>query len=69
MCLALSVAASAKDVKLTSPGGSLTVTVGVDGGKAWYSVTRGQEAVINRSELGFVLTITTRCACACRRKK
>ena len=55
MCLALSVAASAKDVKLTSPGGMLTVTVGVDGGKAWYSVTRGQEAVINRSELGFVL--------------
>ena len=55
MCLALSVTASAKDVKLTSPGGMLTVTVGVDGGKAWYSVTRGQEAVINRSELGFVL--------------
>ena len=55
MCLALSVAASAKDVKVSSPDGSLTVTVGVDGGKAWYSVTRGQEAVINRSELGFVL--------------
>ena len=55
MCLALSVTASAKDVKLTSPDGSLTVTVGVDGGKAWYSVTRGQQAVINRSELGFVL--------------
>ncbi|MBR0492973.1 MAG: glycoside hydrolase family 97 protein [Muribaculaceae bacterium] len=55
MCLALSVAASAKDVKVSSPDGSLTVTVGVDGGKAWYSVTRGQHAVINRSELGFVL--------------
>ena len=55
MCLALSVAASAKDVKVSSPDGSLTVTVGVDGGKAWYSVTRGQQAVINRSELGFVL--------------
>ena len=55
MCLALSVAASAKDVKVSSPDGSLTVTVGVDGGKAWYSVTRGQQIVINRSELGFVL--------------
>ena len=55
MCLALSVAASAKDVKVSSPDGSLTVTVGVDGGKAWYSVTRGQQTVINRSELGFVL--------------
>ena len=55
MFLALGVAASAKDVKVSSPDGSLTVTVGVDGGKAWYSVTRGQQAVINRSELGFVL--------------
>ena len=55
MCLALSVVASAKDVKVSSPDGELTVTVGVDGGKAWYSVVRGTEAVINRSELGFVL--------------
>ncbi len=55
MCLALSVVASAKDVKVSSPDGELTVTVGVEGGKAWYSVVRGTEAVINRSELGFVL--------------
>ena len=53
--LSLNLVSSAKDVKVTSPDGSLTVTVGVDDGKAWYQVMRGNEAVINRSELGFVL--------------
>ena len=55
MCLVLSIVASAKDVTLTSPDGSLTVSVGLDGGKAWYSVLRGSETIIGRSELGFVL--------------
>ena len=58
MCLVLSIVASAKDVivsKVTSPDGALTVTVGLDGGKAWYSVLRGSETIIGRSELGFVL--------------
>ncbi len=55
MCLMVSAIAFAKDVKLTSPDGSLTVTVGVDGGKAWYQVNRGGETVIGRSALGFVL--------------
>ena len=55
MCLVLSVVASAKDVLVSSPDGSLTVTVGVDGGKAWYRVARGGETVIGRSALGFVL--------------
>lgn len=58
MCLVLSIVASAKDVivsKVSSPDGSLTVTVGLDGGKAWYSVLRGSETIIGRSELGFVL--------------
>ena len=55
MCLVLSTIAIAKDVKVSSPDGSLTVTVGVDGGRAWYQVMRGQEAIINRSALGFVL--------------
>ena len=55
MCLVLSVVASAKDVLVSSPDGSLTVTVGVDGGKAWYQVNRGSEIVIGRSALGFVL--------------
>ena len=55
MGLIMSVMASAKDVRLSSPNGTLTVTVGVDGGRAWYQVTRGNEAVINRSALGFVL--------------
>ncbi len=58
MCLVLSIIASAKDVivsKVSSPDGSLTVTVGLDGGKAWYSVLRGSETIIGRSELGFVL--------------
>ena len=55
MCLALSVVTSAKEVKVSSPDGALTVTVSVDGGKAWYSVTRGGETVIGRSALGLVL--------------
>ncbi len=55
MCLVLSAVASAKDVKVSSPDGSLTVTVGVDGGKAWYQVMRGGETVIGRSALGLVL--------------
>ncbi len=58
MCLVLSIVASAKDVivsKVSSPDGSLTVTVGLDGGKAWYNVLRGSETIIGRSELGFVL--------------
>ncbi len=55
MCLSLSFVAGAKDVKVTSPDGALTVTVSVDGGKAWYQVNRGTESVIGRSALGFVL--------------
>ena len=55
ICLAMNLLASAKDVKVSSPDGALTVTVGVDGGKAWYQVNRGTEAIIGRSALGFVL--------------
>ena len=55
ICLIMSMMAGAKDVKVSSPDGTLTVTVGVDGGKAWYQVSRGGEAVIDRSALGFVL--------------
>ena len=53
--LTVSTIAFAKDVKLTSPDGTLTVAVGVDGGKAWYQVNRGSEAILGRSALGFVL--------------
>jgi alpha-glucosidase len=53
--LAMNLLASAKDVKVSSPDGALTVTVSVDGGKAWYQVNRGTESVIGRSALGFVL--------------
>ena len=55
MLLNMSALADAKDVKVSSPDGTLTVTVGVDGGHAWYQVTRGQERIIDRSALGFVL--------------
>ena len=55
MCLLMSAMASGKDVTVTSPDGTLTVAVGVDGGRAWYQVSRGNEAVVNRSALGFVL--------------
>ena len=55
MFLILNMVANAKDVKLSSPDGTLTVTVGVDGGKAWYQVNRGAESIIGRSALGFVL--------------
>jgi alpha-glucosidase len=55
MLLMVSVLSTAKNVTLTSPDGSLTVTMGVDGGKAWYQVMRGQEVIIKPSVLGFVL--------------
>ena len=55
MLLTVSVLSTAKNVSLTSPNGSLTVTMGVDGGKAWYQVMRGQEVIIKPSTLGFVL--------------
>ncbi|MBO4803980.1 MAG: glycoside hydrolase family 97 N-terminal domain-containing protein, partial [Muribaculaceae bacterium] len=55
MCLIVSTIVNSKDLKLSSPDGMLTVTVGIDGGKAWYQVVRGGETVINRSALGFVL--------------
>ena len=54
-CLCANVLAVAKDAKVSSPDGSLTVTVGVDGGRAWYQVNRGNELILGRSELGFVL--------------
>ena len=44
-----------KKVSLNSPDGKLSVTVGVDGGNAWYQVSRGQEIVLKPSSLGFVL--------------
>jgi len=51
----MSVVTLAGNVKLTSPDGSLMVTVGEDGGRAWYQVNRGNELIISRSELGFIL--------------
>ncbi|MBQ6080782.1 MAG: glycoside hydrolase family 97 protein [Muribaculaceae bacterium] len=55
MLLMVSVLSTAKNMSLTSPNGSLTVTMGVDGGKAWYQVMRGQKVIIKPSALGFVL--------------
>ena len=55
MCLLVSTIVSAKDVALSSPDGNLTVTVGVDAGRACYQVSRSGQVVINRSALGFVL--------------
>ena len=56
MWLSISATVQAKDVNLVSPDGSLTLTVGVDGGRAWYQVMRGQQLVIGRSALGLVLS-------------
>lgn len=47
-------AAYASDT-LFSPDGHIRVTVGVKGGKPFYSVERDGKAVVNRSYLGFVL--------------
>ena len=55
MCLLVSTIVSAKDVALSSPDGNLTVTVGVDAGRACYQVSRAGQVVVNRSALGFVL--------------
>lgn len=46
--------AFAADV-LTSPDGHLQVTVGIKGGKPFYSVSRDGKPVVNRSYLGFTL--------------
>ncbi len=46
--------AFAADV-LTSPDGHLQVTVGIKGGKPFYSVSRDGKLVVNRSYLGFTL--------------
>ena len=53
--ICLSLSALAKDVTVTSPDGTMMVTIGVDGGQPWYQVVRGQEIVLNRSLLGLVL--------------
>ena len=55
MSLAFGSSLMAKDVKLFSPDGSLTVTMDVDKGRAWYHVMRGSEVVVSPSDLGFVL--------------
>lgn len=52
MCLCINVLGVARDVVVSSPDGSLTVTMGVDNGQAWYRVDRGSEPVIGRSALG-----------------
>lgn len=58
VCLALLAygggRAHAADV-LTSPDGHLKVTVGLKGGKPYYSVQRDGQPVVNRSFLGFTL--------------
>lgn len=52
MCLCINVLGVARDVVVSSPDGTLTVTMGVDNGQAWYRVDRGSEPVIGRSALG-----------------
>lgn len=52
--LASSSMAHAADI-LTSPDGHIKVTVGVKGGKPFYSVARDGKAIIQRSYLGFML--------------
>ena len=57
VCLALLAyggMAHAADV-LTSPDGHLKVTVGLKGGKPYYSVQRDGQPIVNRSFLGFTL--------------
>ena len=55
MLLTMSTLADAKAVKVSSPDGSLTVAVDVEGGRAFYQVMRGTERILDRSALGFVL--------------
>lgn len=40
---------------LESPDGQLSLTAGVKDGKAYYSLSRGSEALVNSSHLGFIL--------------
>ena len=53
--LLMAVPVRAKDYSVTSPDGSINVTVGVTNGRAWYQVMRGHEVAIKPSTLGFVL--------------
>lgn len=56
--LMVSVPAMAQEtVSAASPDGNIRVTVGVTGeGRAYYNVTRGGEALISDSRLGFLFT-------------
>ena len=52
----LSLSSYAKpEGKVSSPDGQLTLTAGVKGGTAYYTLRRGSEAVVNVSNLGFQL--------------
>ncbi len=54
--IALSLAAIAAPLTLTSPDGHLTATVGVDHGRPYYTLSRDGQTVISLSHLGFTLT-------------
>ena len=51
------IAAVAAPLTITSPDGHLTLTTGVERGKPYYALSRDGKAVIDKSRLGFALTV------------
>lgn len=48
-------ACAQKDFSVKSPDGTISVSVGTENGGAYYTVTKGGKAILNKSFLGFVL--------------
>lgn len=48
-------ACAQKDFSVKSPDGTISVSVGTENGGAYYTVTKGDKTILNKSFLGFVL--------------
>lgn len=53
LLLLITTVCSAQETEVKSPDGQITVNVGIQDGKAYYTVSRGNTVVIQRSALGF----------------
>ena len=51
----LTACESKDNTTVVSPDGSIVASVGTDGGKLYYTITKNNKAVINKSFLGFKL--------------
>lgn len=56
LCLTMSLSVAAADLTVSSPDGHLTVTTGLDKGRAYYELTRDGKPIVVRSYLGIKLS-------------